>query len=81
MLYPKKNPLYGIHGLQYKYSWAISRIRPPEFDGDSVLQVGHKHHIIFLGTLMKKNIKMIENSSVRWYINDNDIWNPALKHV
>lgn len=58
---------------------SLSGIRALEFDGDNVLQIGQKHHIIaiFVGTLMKEykdERKFLSGTSAcRWYINENDI--------
>jgi hypothetical protein len=58
---------------------SLSGIRALEFDGDNVLQIGQKHHIIaiFVGTLMKEGKdqrKFLSGTSAcRWYINENDI--------
>ena len=54
-----------------------------EFDGDVVLKIGEKNHIIaiFVGTLMKQykdGTQFLSGiAACRWYINENDI--PAIK--
>ena len=58
-------------------------MRALEFDGDAVLQIGQKNHIIaiFVGTLMKQYKNgthfLSGTAACRWYINENDI--PAIK--
>ena len=62
---------------------SLSGMRASEFDGDAVLQIGQKNHIIaiFVGTLMKQykdGTRFLSGTSAcRWYINENDI--PAIK--
>jgi len=62
---------------------SLSGMRALEFDGDAVLQIGQKNHIIaiFVGTLMKQykdGTQFLSGTSAcRWYINENDI--PAIK--
>jgi hypothetical protein len=58
-------------------------MRALEFDGDAVLKIGEKNHIIaiFVGTLMKQykdGTQFLSGTAAcRWYINENDI--PAIK--
>ena len=58
-------------------------MRALEFDGDAVLQIGQKNHIIaiFVGTLMRqykdRTHFLSGTAACRWYINENDI--PAIK--
>jgi len=62
---------------------SLSGMRALEFDGDAVLKIGQKNHIIaiFVGTLMKQYKDgthfLSGTSACRWYINENDI--PAIK--
>jgi len=62
---------------------SLSGMRALEFDGDAVLKIGQKNHIIaiFVGTLMKQYKDRTQflsgTSACRWYINENDI--PAIK--
>ena len=62
---------------------SLSGMRALEFDGDAVLQIGQKNHIIaiFVGTLMKQYKNgthfLSGTAACRWYINENDI--PAIK--
>lgn len=62
---------------------SLSGKRATEFDGEKVLQVGQKHHVvaIFVGTLIKlykdKYTFLSGTSACRWYINENDI--PEIK--
>ena len=54
-----------------------------EFDGDAVLKIGEKNHIIaiFVGTLMKQykdGTQFLSGTSACcWYINENDV--PAVR--
>jgi len=58
-------------------------MRALEFDGDAVLKIGEKNHIIaiFVGTLMKQykdGTQFLSGTSACcWYINENDV--PAIK--
>ena len=58
-------------------------MRALEFDGDVVLQIGQKNHIIaiFVGTLTRQYKDgthfLSGTAACRWYINENDI--PAIK--
>lgn len=62
---------------------SLSGRRAIEFDGEKVLEVGQKHHVIamFVGTLMKlyknKHKFLSGTSACRWYIDENDI--PEIK--
>ena len=62
---------------------SLSGMRALGFDGDAVLQIGQKNHIIaiFVGTLMKQYKNgthfLSGTAACRWYINENDI--PAIK--
>jgi replication factor A1 len=62
---------------------SLSGKRAIEFDGEKVLEVGQKHHVIaiFVGTLMKlyrdKFQFLSGTSACRWYINQNNI--PQIK--
>ena len=54
-------------------------MRALEFDGDAVLQIRQKNHIIaiFVGTLMRQYKDgthfLSGTAACRWYINENDI--------
>ena len=58
-------------------------MRALEFDGDAVLKIGEKNHIIaiFVGTLMKQykdGTQFLSGTSAYcWYINENDV--PTIK--
>ena len=58
-------------------------MRALEFDGDAVLQIRQKNHIIaiFVGTIMRQYKDgthfLSGTAACRWYINENDI--PAIK--
>jgi replication factor A1 len=86
--------IFACDDQQYKYQTyiscrgntmdlSLSGTRALEFDGDAILRIGQKNHIIaiFVGTLMKqlKDGKQFLSgtSACRWYINENDI--PEIK--
>lgn len=62
---------------------SLSGKRAAEFDGEKVIEVGQKHHVIaiFVGTLMKLYREQYQflsgTSACHWYINENDI--PEIK--
>ncbi|KAG2572591.1 hypothetical protein PVAP13_7KG189765 [Panicum virgatum] len=62
---------------------SLSGMQVLEFDGDAVLKIGEKNHIIaiFVGTLMKQykdGTQFLSGTSACcWYINENDV--PAIK--